>query len=208
MGSKRVSRKKRRVYGPADRETRANKIMSVSRMVDGEQSQALAATVGSLDFDEENLRYKKVPGVHRVFLLDPRLTNRHFKRGFEQGFNFARALQRMKDKSREQDDTVDVALGDVVIRDRKHVLGTIESEQLQEETIAIKRQLGDEGLKGMRGTRALRSAHHMIYLARLEIPLPAAQQEDFSATLEASLAVHGLLSLTVGPMQVSQHAFR
>lgn len=210
MGNKRVSRKKRRVYGSADQETRGgNKIISAFRMVEGEQSLDIAAAVQDIDFDEELLRYSKVPKTHKVFLLDPRSVNRHFKRGFEQGFNFSRALERTKNRGEESDDIIEVKLGEVVVKNHKHVFGKIESPELDIETNAMKHILGDEGMIGLRGKRADRAARHMLYLAQLAPPFLGPENEaDLSNTIETAFAIHGLLDVTLESVQVSERQTR
>lgn len=198
------------VYGRSDREARNNKIISAFRIMDPGTSYEVAATVAHLDFDEDALRYGKIPTTHRAFLLDPRLVNQHFKKGFEQGFNFARALRKIEHEGEECEDIVDDAtLGDVVIRNRRHVLGKISSETLRTEIVAMKQILGEEGMRGLRGTKAARAAGPMIYLAQLAVPLPSHEAEtDFRDSLEASFAIHGLAEVAFGEVQVSSRTAR
>ena len=209
MGRHNGNRGSSHVYGRANKETRSNRIIKAYRTMDVYDSERIAATVGDLDFDEEALQYKKIPKNHQVFLLDPRAVNRHFKNGFEQGFNFANAIRKVRDQGEENEDRIEATLDDVVIKSRKHVLGRIASRELREEIVAMKAILGEEGMKGLRGTKAARAAGPMIYLARLALPLPSPEVEhDFKATLESALVIHQAVDVSFGPVQVAERPAR
>lgn len=204
MGRRR-SRKKRTIYGPANQEQRNNKVISAYRVMDQDDSLMLAATVESLDWNEDTLEYEKIPKTHRAFILDPHIVNRHFRSGFEKGFSFARALDATRRNGANREDIADDAsIGDIVIRRRRHVFAKISSEIICADSIVMKRVLGDEGLLGMRGSKARRAASPMIHLAQLKpgVIQDQSQEQDYIDTLETAFLVHNIADVSFGPVQV------
>lgn len=200
------SRKKRRVYGPADREARNNnKVIKAFRVMDSESSMEIAAVTRGLDWDEDRLEYEKIPKVHQAFILDPRIVNAHFKRGFEAHASFERARRAAHRQVDESEDWIqDAEIGDVYVRNRRHVLAPIISPTMTEETRDMKDALGDEGIRGLRGSHARRVGGLTIYIAQLKPHvLPNAEVEaSYVNALDTAFAVHAISSVTFGPLQV------
>ncbi len=205
MSNNRRSRRKRTIYGPANQENRNDRVISAFRVMDREDSLKIAATVEGLDWNDDILEYQKVPKTHRAFILDPRIVNRHFKTGFEKGYSFARALAATRKNGKDCEGCVsDAAIGDITISGRKHVFAEVVSPVIVADTLTMKEVLGDEGLRGMRGSHARRLASPMIHLAQFKpgvIGNPEIEQ-DYIDALEAAFVVHSITTVTFGEVQV------
>jgi hypothetical protein len=204
MSKNRPSRKKRRVYGQADKERRDKRIIKAFRVMSPEDSLEIAPVVEDLDWDTDSLEYTKVPKVHKAFILDPRHVTQHFREGFETGFNFARALDAARNQGQGCEDWIEAKIGDIYVSRRRHVLARIESREMKIETQAMKRTLGDEGVRGLRGSQARRAGSLSIYLAQLQpetLPDRDAERSYIDA-LETALVIHGISKVNFGPVQV------
>ena len=204
MGKNRASRKKRKVYGPADKERRDKRIIKAFRVMNPEDSHEIAPVIEDLDWDRDALEYTKVPKTHQAFILDPRHVTQHFREGFETGFNFARALDAARNRGENCEDWVEATIGDIYVSRRRHLLARIRSKDMKMETLAMKRTLGDEGVRGLRGSQARQAGSLSIYLAQLQPgTLPDREAErSYIDAVETALVVHGISRVTFGPVQV------
>jgi hypothetical protein len=158
------SRKKRRSPGHANREERNPGVISIWRTLDQRYSETLRDVTEQVDQDnDEHEVFSRIATSHRVFLLDPRRSRRELSKGFEAGFNIASAISEARDVCAR--DTAVGSLGELSVRRSKYLMAEIESNQIREESRAVKEVLNQEGARGFKSEKIRRAGGHVIFIA-------------------------------------------
>jgi hypothetical protein len=175
-------------------------------MTDSDDSGLIAGIMRDLSRDEGFPAVKKIPGIHPVYVLDPRIVRREFEAGFRLGWDSKQALEELKEE--EPDDTLPVKLGKAVLlggdTNKKVLACYIESKDLVAERRAIYKCLGGQGLKGFRRKEHKSPPAPVAVLAQLAAPIhDLAMRREVTDLVEVALATHHATDITLGPPQVT-----
>lgn len=133
-------------------------------MLDGEYSAVIAGVLHEVEneYDFDGPLFSKIPSTHKLFVVDPRRTQFRFARGFEAGFNIARAANRIQ---KAEADEITGHLGRPFQKGSRHMLSRFTSRELEEEVRAAKITLAEEGARGFQNPKVQRAGGASLYLA-------------------------------------------
>ena len=222
------SRKRRRSYGPANKERR-HRSLGVWRNVEkdsSEQITALLEVLFSSDLDDSETRLpaiKQIHGKHTLPILNPLLVKQRFAQGFEAGYNFHRSMQAIEELF-ETGEKPDVSIGGVSIfgfSGKRSFIGLdIVDERHKEERLAVHRSLAKSGIRGFNGNGSKVKDNSRIIVAQTsghvhtekeirgrhiidpETGLPPMSAETLASQIEQQFLLSGVESLHLGRVVV------
>lgn len=220
------SRKRRRSYGQANKDRRT-KALEVYRLVDRKDSERIEAAMTMLfgpETEVEDLpELSRIQKKHRMTILDPLLVKAKFGRGFEAGYNFREAMEEIKEECDGNEEHVLAMRGVSIVgfKGRRRLI-TLDfyDERIRKEQEAVRKCLGDVGMRGFKGKEAktLQPTRLVIAQARLHIPSDAELTElaikgrspdpypmsehELVDNIEQVLVDHGITEVGLGPAVV------
>lgn len=224
------SRKRRRSYGQSNQERRV-KALEVYRPVKREVSESIAAgiiaMIGNATEEENMPQLKKIEHTHRVPILDALSVKNRFGQGFEAGYNFRQAMEDIRVQCAEDGDmTADIKRISVIgfEKSKRLIVADVVNDRLDLERIAVRRSLGDAGMKGFRGTGKKELDIVQVPLAQSIAHIPTEEevedivrkgrvdpstipmsQTGLEDEFEKMLSTKGLISLPLGIAFVNSH---
>ncbi|MEI6481439.1 MAG: hypothetical protein WCO19_04000 [Candidatus Saccharibacteria bacterium] len=172
---------KRRSYGQANRERRV-KAVEATRQLDHDVSSRIAGSITEL-FNREDSgpvmpELEKIPGKHRVYILNPRAVRAKFGQGFEKGYDFRTAMEEIKLQSGGADDML-ARIGGISIEgvnQKRIITATIVDPRLTAERHAARTVMGEAGMRGFQGKYAREDEASTIVIAQAKIHIPSTEQ--------------------------------
>lgn len=225
------ARKKRRSYGESNQERRT-KALEVYRKVDKDTSGSLAAGIiamlGNAHESDNFPQLKKIEHTHRLQILDALSVKNRFGQGFEAGYNFRQAMEDIRQQCISDGTGLTATINKVSVigfkQSQRLIVAEMTSDWLDLERVAVRRSLGDAGMKGFMGTGRKSFGVIQLPLAQSLLHIPSAEevdeivrkgrtdpsaipmsQPDFVDEIEKMLNTGGLIELPLGDAVVKAH---
>ena len=194
----------------ADAEKRNPRVLKAFRDMDRDDSDSVAGVIRNFLRSEAEWfpSIERVQPTHRAYILDPRIVRREFKSGFEAGYNFARARQRIEGQTENYIDEIPARLGRIVfLGDRHRIVGSfVQSAVMRDERASLYGGLADSGLRGFNKLANAKVSTPPVVLFTLQAPLhDAAARKEIQESIETAFDVHhGVRNVTFGELQITE----
>ena len=222
------SRKRRRSYGPANKERR-HRSLGVWRNVEKESSEqitALLEVLFSSEPEDSEITWpaiKQIHGKHTLTILSPLFVKQRFAQGFEAGYNFHKSIQAIENIF-DDGDKPEVGIGGVSVfgfSGRRSFIGLdIVDHRHRAERIAVYRTLAKSGVRGFNGQGSKIKNDSKIIIAQTtahihtekeirkrqivhpDTHLPPMSAEMLADQVEQQFLLNGITALKLGQIVV------